>query len=140
MATGATEDHEDDTDVSLDLARQFAKEKNLQLISCDVEDGDKVETAFTTLIDIIMSDILPPSLGGQKLPNLSLSLSLCHTHTHTHTNTRIHTHSHSLSLSLSPPNVTWPYSSLQKAFNSVHRVVVEEVAMDEVNAVILMIN
>ena len=42
----------------------FVKEKNLQLVMCDVEDGDKVDTAFVTLIDIIMSSILPSALGG----------------------------------------------------------------------------
>ena len=67
VATGATEESEEDTEVSLDLARHFAKEKNLQLVTCDVEDGDKVDTAFATLIDIIMSSILPSGLGGQHL-------------------------------------------------------------------------
>ena len=64
VATGATEESEEDTEVSLDLARTFAKEKSLQLVTCDVEDGDKVDTAFMTIIDLIMSDILPSSLGG----------------------------------------------------------------------------
>ena len=64
VATGATGETSDETEVSLELARHFAKEKNLQLITCDVEDGDKVETAFTTLIDLIMSDLLPANLGG----------------------------------------------------------------------------
>ena len=65
VATGAPEESEEETEVNLDIAKHFAKEKNLQLITCDVEDGDKVETAFSKLIELIMSDIVPLSLGGE---------------------------------------------------------------------------
>ena len=74
VATGATGETSDETEVSLELARHFAKEKNLQLITCDVEDGDKVETAFTTLIDLIMSDLLPANLGGTLSINAAFYL------------------------------------------------------------------
>ena len=70
VATGAAEESEEETEVSLELARHFAKEKNLQLVTCDVELSDKVDTAFATLIDIIMSDILPSNLGGQCLHDI----------------------------------------------------------------------
>ena len=63
------EDGEEETEVSLDLARTFASEKSLQLVTCDVEDSDMVDSAFMTLIDLIMSDILPSSLGGTCVRN-----------------------------------------------------------------------
>ena len=79
VATGATEESEEDAEVSLDLARTFAKEKNLQLVTCDVEDGDRVDTAFATLIDIIMSNILPSTLGGQYLCTGNCIMNLLNT-------------------------------------------------------------
>ena len=47
--------------MNLEIARQFAREKQLPLIECNLDSGASVESAFTTLVDKIM--MLPEGNG-----------------------------------------------------------------------------
>lgn len=42
--------------MNLEIARQFATEKQLEMVECDVEDVDKVDSTFLKLIDKVMKN------------------------------------------------------------------------------------
>ena len=51
----ATDTGIEDVEIKLDIARQFAKEKQIPLMECNVEDLTSVEQTFATVVDRIMS-------------------------------------------------------------------------------------
>ena len=54
MVLVATDLTTEDSEVNLDIARQFAREKNLRLVECDVEEGASVEDTFEVIVAKIM--------------------------------------------------------------------------------------
>ena len=50
----ATDMASEDTEVNKEIARQFAREKQLPLLECDVEDMDQVEDTFIAIVEKIM--------------------------------------------------------------------------------------
>ena len=51
----ATDTSVEDVEVKLDIARQFAKEKQIPLVECNVEDLNHVEQAFAVVVERIMN-------------------------------------------------------------------------------------
>ena len=52
----ATDTTAESAPVNLEIARQFAMEKQLEMMECDVEDVDKVDNTFLKLIDKVMKN------------------------------------------------------------------------------------
>ena len=50
----ATDVNSHDAEVNKEIARQFAKEKQLQLVECDVDDTNQVEDTFVAIVEKIM--------------------------------------------------------------------------------------
>ncbi len=50
----ATDPQVEEASVNLEIARQFASEKNLEMVVCSLDDQDKVEDTFLQLIDTVM--------------------------------------------------------------------------------------
>ena len=51
----ATDVTSEEAEVNMDIARHFAKEKNLTIMECDVENAQRAETIFLSLVAQIMS-------------------------------------------------------------------------------------
>ena len=50
----ATDVNSHDAEVNKEIARQFAREKQLQLMECDIDDINQVEDTFTAIVETIM--------------------------------------------------------------------------------------
>ena len=55
MVLVATDTGIEDVEVKLEIARQFAKEKQIPLVECNVEDLTSVEQAFDVVVERIMN-------------------------------------------------------------------------------------
>lgn len=53
----AIESSSEDADFNLEMVRQFAREKQLQLVTCNARDSAKVQEAFQILIEKIMATL-----------------------------------------------------------------------------------
>jgi DNA-binding transcriptional regulator of glucitol operon len=47
----------DDTDFNVEAARQFAREKQLTLMTCEMDDKVKVQQVFQTVVERIMGSL-----------------------------------------------------------------------------------
>ena len=52
----ATDLNAESASVNLEIARQFAAEKRLELVECDVEEQEHVDRTFLKVIDKIMTN------------------------------------------------------------------------------------
>ena len=59
----AIESSSEDVDFNLEMMRQFAREKQLQLVTCNATDSAKVQEAFQILIEKIMATLTPDGVG-----------------------------------------------------------------------------
>ena len=57
----------EDTDFNVEVARQFAREKQLQLMTCEVDDKVKVQQLFQTLVERIMGSLESDNMAGEGL-------------------------------------------------------------------------
>ena len=57
----------EDTDFNVEVARQFAREKQLQLMTCEVDDKVKVQQLFQTLVERIMGSLESDNMAGERL-------------------------------------------------------------------------
>ena len=60
----ATDSNSDDSDFSLEMARQFAREKRLPLITCNIDDKVKVQEVFQSLVERVMGSIETGGVEG----------------------------------------------------------------------------
>ena len=62
----ATDVGSEETQVNLDIASQFSKEKGLPLLRCDIENADQVDLSFTSLVERIMDSWDDLAATGQR--------------------------------------------------------------------------
>lgn len=68
----AIESNSEDTDFNMEMVRQFAREKQLQLVTCNVRDSAKVQEAFQILIEKIMATLTTDGVGTTSIDTLKL--------------------------------------------------------------------
>ena len=62
----------EDSDFNVEVAKQFAREKNLQLMTCQADDSIKVQEVFHTIVAKIMNCLESDNMAG----GVSFSVSL----------------------------------------------------------------
>ena len=68
----AIESSSEDADFNLEMVRQFAREKQLQLVTCNARDSAKVQEAFQILIEKIMATLTTDGVGMILIDTLKL--------------------------------------------------------------------
>lgn len=68
----AIESSGEDADFNLEMVRQFAREKQLQLVTCNARDSAKVQEAFQILIEKIMATLTTDGVGKILIDTLKL--------------------------------------------------------------------
>lgn len=74
----ATDPSADESEVNIDIARQFAREKQLQLVECDVDKLPHTERTFAAIVEKIME-----SWDGETAIGWFPHPTYTHQHTHT---------------------------------------------------------
>ena len=77
----------EDSEFNSELASQFAREKQLPFIACEVGDRVKVQQVFQTLVERIMESLESDNVTGWSLFYSSVH---CLTHTHTEQSVKLH--------------------------------------------------
>lgn len=60
----ATDTKSEESALNLEIARQFAKEKQMELHLCDIEEQESVDSTFLALIQMIMSSWEENNVSG----------------------------------------------------------------------------
>jgi DNA-binding transcriptional regulator of glucitol operon len=57
----------DDTDFNVEAARQFAREKQLTLMTCEMDDKVKVQQVFQTVVERIMGSLESENMAVESV-------------------------------------------------------------------------
>ena len=64
MVLVAIDSNSDDSGFNLEMVKQFAREKQLQLVTCSVKDRVKVQEVFQILVAKIMTSMESDKMAG----------------------------------------------------------------------------
>ena len=62
----ATDAQSEEGEMNLEMAKHFAREKQLPLMACNVEDSARVQELFRNLVERIMDAIEADGVGGRS--------------------------------------------------------------------------